>query len=420
LALVGRVQDVFDATNQSPVFELNRRPSGEPWVIRGPTWGKDLHNSLEGYTAELQQIIKVDNHTVVVGGRYLSFDSETRSLLVRPGGLFALFYTNNIFQEVDGKVERASAYVYDFWQPFDRLQLTAGVAYDHLSFPENHEIPPLSRDESDRSQLSPKAGFLWKPLDDLFVRGAYTRSLGGVFFDNSIQLEPTTVAGFNQRYRSVIPESIAGNVPGARFETFGLGAEQKFSSGTYISLAGEILDSTGTRAFGGTTRTNGVLVGRLGRPVNFSDRLEYQERTLTFAVNQLVGENLAFGVRYRLTDSEIHSHIPGVPNHLLDSDLESTLHQVHLYMLLNWQSGFFSQLEAIWSGQDSRGYTPMVEDESFWQLNAFAGYRFWRRHAEARVGVLNITDRNYQLNPLTLYSELPRERTFYASFKFYF
>jgi hypothetical protein len=43
-----------------------------------------------------------------------------------------------------------------------------------------------------------------------------------------------------------------------------------------------------------------------------------------------------------------------------------------------------------------------------------------RRHAEARIGLLNITDQDYKLNPLTLYSELPRERTFYASFKFYF
>ena len=54
------------------------------------------------------------------------------------------------------------------------------------------------------------------------------------------------------------------------------------------------------------------------------------------------------------------------------------------------------------------------------QLNAYVGYRFWRRHAEARIGLLNITDQDYQLHPINLYSELPRERTFYASFRFYF
>jgi hypothetical protein len=39
---------------------------------------------------------------------------------------------------------------------------------------------------------------------------------------------------------------------------------------------------------------------------------------------------------------------------------------------------------------------------------------------EARVGVLNLADQNYRLNPLTLYNELPRERTFVASLKWYF
>jgi outer membrane receptor protein involved in Fe transport len=93
---------------------------------------------------------------------------------------------------------------------------------------------------------------------------------------------------------------------------------------------------------------------------------------------------------------------------------------VNLYALYNHRCGFFSELNAVWSGQDNRHEAEPLSDDNFWQLNAFAGYRFWRRHAEARLGILNITDRDYKLNPLTLYSELPRERTFYASFKFYF
>ena len=36
------------------------------------------------------------------------------------------------------------------------------------------------------------------------------------------------------------------------------------------------------------------------------------------------------------------------------------------------------------------------------------------------VGVLNITDRDYRLNPLTLYAELPRERTAVVSVKINF
>ena len=42
------------------------------------------------------------------------------------------------------------------------------------------------------------------------------------------------------------------------------------------------------------------------------------------------------------------------------------------------------------------------------------------RRIEARLGVLNLTDHDYRLNPLTLYNDLPRERTIVASLKIYF
>ena len=64
--------------------------------------------------------------------------------------------------------------------------------------------------------------------------------------------------------------------------------------------------------------------------------------------------------------------------------------------------------------------TPARPGDNFWQLNVFAGYRFPHRRAEVRLGVLNLTDRDYRLNPLNLVSEPPRERTFYASFRFAF
>jgi hypothetical protein len=48
------------------------------------------------------------------------------------------------------------------------------------------------------------------------------------------------------------------------------------------------------------------------------------------------------------------------------------------------------------------------------------GYRFLHRAAEIRVGLLNIADQNYSLNPLNLYDDLPRSRTLSVSFKFFF
>ena len=40
--------------------------------------------------------------------------------------------------------------------------------------------------------------------------------------------------------------------------------------------------------------------------------------------------------------------------------------------------------------------------------------------SEVQIGVLNLTDQDYRLNPLNTYLELPRERTFFASLFFRF
>ena len=93
---------------------------------------------------------------------------------------------------------------------------------------------------------------------DTHLRAAYSQSLGGAFFDQSVRLEPVQLAGFNQAFRSLVPESVAGLVPGPRFETFGAGIDQKIApTRTYLLAQGEILRSLGTRTVG--ILTNNVL-----------------------------------------------------------------------------------------------------------------------------------------------------------------
>jgi len=58
--------------------------------------------------------------------------------------------------------------------------------------------------------------------------------------------------------------------------------------------------------------------------------------------------------------------------------------------------------------------------DDFWQFNLFAGYRFWQRRVQFQAGVLNLTGRDYKLNPLDLYAELPRARTFETSLQISF
>src|SRR5687768_13744757 len=81
------------------------------------------------------------------------------------------------------------------------------------------------------------------PHRNTVVHDAYTQSLGGLFFDTSVRLKPTQITGFNQAYRSLIPESATSIVPGTSFETFSLSVNHTFKTRTYIDVEGELLTS---------------------------------------------------------------------------------------------------------------------------------------------------------------------------------
>jgi len=96
----------------------------------------------------------------------------------------------------------------------------------------------------------------------------------------------------------------------------------------------------------------------------------------------------------------------------------ATLDQLTFQAVFNHGSGWFAEGQALWTEQSNHDYNPPLAGDVFWQFNLFAGYRFRRRCVEVRVGVLNLTDQNYHLNPLNLITQLPHERTFYASLRF--
>jgi outer membrane receptor protein involved in Fe transport len=136
-----------------------------------------------------------------------------------------------------------------------------------------------------------------------------------------------------------------------------------------------------------------------------------------FTANQLVGKLWSFGVRYRLSYADLKDNFVDATNGIVTAffpphqHLQAALNQLNLFAIFNHPCGFFAQGETVWYAQNNMGYGGGEPGDDFWEFNAFAGYRFPRRHAELMLGVLNITDQNYKLNPLNVYSQLPRERT---------
>ena len=89
------------------------------------------------------------------------------------------------------------------------------------------------------------------------LRGAYTKSLGGVSEDENYRLEQTQVAGFPQTFRSLIPESVVGSVCAPEYETYAAALDLKFPSRTYVGIQAQQLNSDVNRTVGCLVLSNG-------------------------------------------------------------------------------------------------------------------------------------------------------------------
>ena len=421
-------------TQPTLLFDFPDNGAGVPTLISAQTMTmNEVYSGNEKvYSGELQQIWEAPEHTTIVGTRVQYGHIHTATEQDNPfpcAAFFPPWGQPSWETNVSSLFQRFSVYGYHQWQILEPLQLIGGIAYDHLTFPENFLMSPVSGQDKTMDKFSPKAGLIWTPRDKSTVRFAYTRSLAGANVDQSFQLEPSQVAGFVQSFTSLIPESIAGGNGGAEFETYDLSLEQKFDTGTYLAVSAQLLNSTVHRTDGAFYYYPDELDYPFGAGTH--ENLDYTEQSLQFTVNQLLGRDWALGARYRLSQAVFNDAFPDVPNNLpqfqtLGSHLqphqrtEGLLHQLDLTAIYNHPSGFFAEGESLFFDQHNHGYTSPEPGDAFWQLNAFAGYRFHHRHAEVTVGLLNLTDQNYQLNPLNLYNELPRSRTLLVRFRLNF
>jgi Tfp pilus assembly protein PilF len=422
LFLAGRLQDTLQVSNGAQgTLLFDRSFNGDVSDVITTALDQNYRSELEIYTAEAQQIWQQGHHTLIVGGRAQGGEFDTKNIEQNPRFPVPIPLSIDSRQDVSPDFRRYAGYGYYHLRVAEPLLLIGGLSYDWIQFPANYRFGPITDAEGHKDGVSPKAGFVWMPLAGTTLRGAYSRSLGGVSFDQSFQLEPSQVAGFNQSWRSLIPESEAGPTTVPTFETWGLSLEQKFGRGTYLGLSAEQLESHADRALGIFEFLPPI------RTASIRQLLDYRERSLVVSVYQLLGDEWSAGLRYRVSQADLKSRFPAFPtgaNIIGDfhptQDLESTLHQLNLFAIYNHPSGFFSQFESVWYSQGNEGYSPGRPGDDFWQFSTYVGYRFLRRQAEVRLGIVNLTDRDYRLNPLNLTAEIPRRRAFTAGMRFIF
>jgi outer membrane receptor protein involved in Fe transport len=427
LLLAGRLANIYEVNNPfSSTLFFNRGFATNPVQSVSPViYDQRYRSELTFYTAELQQLWQIRNHTAVLGGRFQTGEFDTCNRQTGgelPDGSSLVGADQN--QTVTADLQRQTIYLYDQWQALPRVLLVGGVSYDWVRFPENHRFAPVSVEEETRDQLSPKAGLIWTPTDSTTVRGAYYRALGGASLDQSVRLEPSQVAGFNQAYRSLIPESVASANSAPEFESWAVSLEQKIKARTFFAVSAENLSSEVDRTVGVVER---IITIPPFSAQSTREQLDFRERSLFVTLHQLLGDEFSMGARYRLSYAELEDRFPDIPRTArrfggfeTRQNVEARLHQLNLFLGYNHPSGFFGNTGAIWTEQSNYGYGGQRPGDDFWQFNIEAGYRFLRRRVEVRVALLNVLDQDYQLNPLNLTPELPRERTFAASLRFNF
>lgn len=418
LLLGGRLEDAerFSSTQQ-PV-DLFFSTGGPPYSEGAFTNSADFKDRLAIYTAELSQIVQGDKFTLVAGGRWQGGQFKYSDLVTN----LAIPNFQAVNQSFSEPFQRLTAYGYLTLEPVDKIWITGGLAYDDMTYPADFRSVPFSPGTDERHILEPKAALVWSPLEQVTLRGIYARSLGGVSLDDSYRLEPTELAGFVQTYRSVIPESIAGSVSAENVELEGLALDLKLSHSTFAGLQWQQTDSNVRQTIGDYFQVSPTTFAPSTTPQN----LNYHEQSLSASVNQLLPDGFVAGINYIFTHSELKTTYPGFPTptppaFLLYSssnpeDQSAYLHQIGAYLLFNHPSGLFARFDVHGYLQQNLGYDGAEPGDDFVQLDLEGGWRFYHRRAQLLVGILNLTGRNYSLNPLTEYSELPRSQVFIARF----
>jgi hypothetical protein len=425
LFLYRSLQDHFSSSDGdfvAPVLQPGLTPVFLPPPF-APASTISLQRTTELNSFELQHLYQSERQSVIAGARYQNESMQTANTMVAtpfvPGRLTS--YQPYLPGETS-HFDRLSGYGYYQLKLGDSLKLTGGATYDWEHFPLNIGSPPLSNQEDDRGRLSPKFGLDWTPGDGTRVRADFARSMGGLINDSSTTIEPSEIAGFNQSFRSLIPQSAGfGTPPALLFETYGVGVDHKFPTGTYIDVEGQWLTSRGNQLIGAWTATPALALNDLNQAQYF------QEQDAFASISQLIGKEVSVGARYTLTavDVTANDFSPVTGLAYLQNHENSTLNEFSLFGNFYVPCGFFSQFQANWWIQHN-AYNNFAAGglsepgNNFWQCNLYAGYRFPRRHIELMVGLVNMFNQGYNIDPVTYFLEQARTRTLMASLKFNF
>jgi Tfp pilus assembly protein PilF len=419
LLLAGRFDETLDTLEPDSEVLAADRGSGQVIGFALTDASHTYRKQVELYSAELQQIAVAGRQSFVFGARGQWSKQKVADRVEDPFGEF--FFLLGLEEPVsvqDEEVTTSSGalYAYDYLQLHDTLQLIGGLNYTVQSIPVNAASAPISSERDHQDRLTPKAAIVWSPVPWSSIRAAYSQSLGGAGFGQSYRLEPTHLAGLLQTFRDPVPPSLVGELDGADIETIE-GLWEGRLHHTYMSVGAQQLVADADRQRGMFFQDDPFYVER-PLPGLVREQVRFREQAAEFAIHQLINTEWSFGARYRLGYARLKRSFPDYPDLGVNiddrTDWRGWLHTVALSGLYRHASGVFARADGVFWAQDREREGLDIASDDFWQANFIAGYRFPKQRAELAVGVLNILDCDYRLDPINQYADQPRERTFYA------
>lgn len=417
LLLADYTDDRFNSQDGQPSVLFLPQSGGTTTGVQTPAFfAQNFDSRFKLFSGEGQHIWTTGRHTVIAGVRIQAGSVDTHaSLLALP--------PPTTDQTISETFNRSDVYLYDQWKLTDSLSLIGGLTYSRVEYPVNADLPPLATGTESRELLGPKVGVIWNPWKQGLWRAMYSRSIGGLYFDNSVRLEPTQLGGFNQAFRSLIPESVAGLVPGTEFNVVSIGYDQSLNGNVLFGAGFDWLNSDGNRQVG--VLTNSTPLPLPDSPSQTAQSLRYDEYGFSAYAGWLLGDQFSVSARYRLSDAQLESRFPGIPAtaiglNQLEQDVTAVLH--HGQFNLQWQhpDGWFARWSSDWYQQSNAGYFTDLPGDDFWQHNIYVGYRLPGRRLQVQTGMLNLFDTDYRLNPLNYVPELARHRTFVVGLRLNF
>jgi outer membrane receptor protein involved in Fe transport len=227
-----------------------------------------------------------------------------------------------------------------------------------------------------------KFGFTWEPRDNLSLRAAYFESVvRPQYLEQTI--EPTQVAGFNQLY-------FVGE--GAELKEFGFGVDAKLK--------------------------NSVTVGA-----------DYTRKDIQVPWNVIIGEDFYDDIEHEVSHAYLHwtatdklgLRIAYEHDRFTGTLSPQVLKTNRFPLSINyyWPSGLLLKLEAMHVKQKITRNGNEHDQDSFWNVDAVAGYRFPKRYGKVEIIAKNIFDESfsyydagYHINEIASPQHLPERQLF--------